>query len=267
MRYNRDVSEVTELKLYYIGTGAADWTKENGARDGVTRRFTATLVNDDLMIDLAWTTPLSYFERDSVCAGVKYIIYTHSHNDHYDRDILLALLDTRALTVLCHADFAARLPAHGNLTVIPLEPGEEVAVGRYKILPLRANHRVASHPSEQPLHYVIASEGKKIFWGADGAWLYCDTWQALLKQAPFDRMVLDGTLGEGEGDWRIFEHNNLPMIRLMQATIVKKGMLGEAGQLWIAHLSRDAHESPVTLPTTLEKEQIFVANDDIKDEF
>lgn len=255
------------MKLYYIGTGAADWTRESGAKDGVMRKFTANLINHDLMIDLAPTTPLSLFDEGGLCEAVRYIVYTHSHNDHYDAGVLLTLLEKKQLTVLCHKVFASRLPSHPNLEVMSLESENEVSLGEYTILPLRANHRVTRYPEEQPLHYVISCEGKKLFWGADGAWLYCDTWQALRKQAPFDRIVLDGTLGEGEGDYRIFEHNNLPMVRLMRDTFTRLNLLKDGGQLWLTHLSRDAHISPISLARALREENIYVANDDMKDEF
>ena len=255
------------MKLYYIGTGAADWTQEAGARDGISRRFSCAVLDDLLSIDLAPTTPREYFAPSSPLGQVQYVLYTHSHNDHYDKDTLLALCKTRAVTVICDPDFGMRLPSHENLTHISATPLQEVKIGDYTILPLRANHRVSQHPQEQPLHFIISKDGNNLFWGADGAWLYCDTWQALLKKGPFDRLILDGTLGEGIGDWRIFEHNNLPMIRLMCATMRHKKVIKPTGQVWLTHLSRDAHESPVTLPATLEQEDLHVAYDNLEDSF
>ncbi|MBO5788530.1 MAG: MBL fold metallo-hydrolase, partial [Clostridia bacterium] len=138
------------MKLYYIGTGAADWTELAGPRDGIMRRFSAAILDEQLLIDLAPATPMSYFEKGGVGEEVTYVLYTHSHNDHYGSGALLNLCEKGKVTVLCH--FTARLPEHPNLTSIQAKVGEEVHLGKYSVTPVRANHRVASHPEEQAMH-------------------------------------------------------------------------------------------------------------------
>ncbi len=255
------------MKLTYIGTGAADWTKASGARDGITRRFTCTLVDRELLIDLAPTTPASMFVEGGVLGRVTDILYTHSHDDHYDSDTLLSFAAHHPVRVWVDSDFADRIPHAAGVEVHSLTPLVPVTIGCYTVTPLRANHRLGAYPREQALHYIISDGEKKIFWGADGAWLLTDTWHAIRANKPYDRMVLDGTLGEVTGDPRVFEHNSLPMIREMAASFHEAGCLKQTGQIWLTHLARDAHESPATLPATLAKDNLFVAFDDREDHF
>ncbi len=253
------------MKLTYIGTGAADWTQSAGARDGVSRRFTCTMVDEDLLIDLAPTTPVALF--DGMFSAVTDILYTHSHDDHYDHKTLAAFAARHPVRVWADADFAARIPGTEGVEVHQLSAGVTVTVGKYTLTPLRANHRISAHPAEQALHYILSDGSRRIFWGADGAWLPTDTWYALRAARPYDRMILDGTLGEAHGDGRIFEHNSLPMIRLMCETFRESGCLTPTGQIWLTHLSRDSHESPREMARHLAQENLYVAEDNLEDKF
>lgn len=256
------------MRLYYIGTGAADWAKTAGEKDGVTRRFTATLLDTRVLIDLAPTTPLSLFNAGGKCAGVTDILYTHSHDDHFDALTLLTLAEAgHDLHIHGTPQLLALVPTHPRLHLHPLTVGEEYRIAGYRVLPLRANHLVRHNPGEQPLHYIVSDGERRFFWGADGAWLYSDTWHALMKNKPYDRMILDGTLGEALGDTRIFEHNNLRMMREMKAVFEESKLYEPNGQLWLTHLSRDAHVSPRLLADEMKKENIHVTFDDMEDAF
>ncbi len=255
------------MKLLYIGTGAADWTETAGAREGVTRRFTCTLLDETLLIDLAPTTPRELFEDGAILGGVTDILYTHSHDDHFDRDTLASLAAHRRVRVWADAHFAARLVNIDGVEIHSLTAGTEVAVGSYTVLPLRANHRVSAYPEEQALHYIITDGVRRIFWGADGSWLLTDTWAIMRRHKPYDRIILDGTLGEARGDYRVFEHNSLPMVRLMTETFRKEGCLASDGEVWLTHLSRDSHENPNLMERHLAEEGFVVAKDNLEDIF
>ncbi len=254
------------MKLLYIGTGAADWTEKAGARDGVTRRFSCALVDETLLIDLAPTTPASLF-TDGALATVTDILYTHSHDDHYDEATLACFAAAHPVRVWASSDFASRIPALDGVEVHALAVGVPVAIGKYTVTPLRANHRVNAHPDEQALHYVIEDGTRRIFWGADGSWLPTDTWASLRRKCPYDRIILDGTLGEARGDRRIFEHNSLPMIRLMVEAMRDAGCIAEDGEVWLTHLSRESHESPREMENHLLAEDLHVAKDHLEDQF
>jgi hypothetical protein len=133
-------------------------------------------------------------------------------------------------------------------------------------VPLKANHYVVNL-GEQPLHYIIEKGEKRLFWGADGAWLCSESWRILKAHAPYQRFVLDGTLGDVTADPRVFEHNDLGMIRKMAAVFREEKMLSPDGQIWLTHLSRDAHVSPRILSEELRSEGFSVATDETEDCF
>ena len=120
---------------------------------------------------------------------------------------------------------------------------------------------------ENALHYVIEADGRKIFWGADGAWFLCKTWASMRRMKPYDRVVLDCTLGDNDDDNRIFEHNNLTMVGNIRKNLISQQMLTEGGQVWLTHLSRDEHIDPMNLGVELNRRGFYMALDDLEDEF
>jgi len=97
-----------------------------------------------------------------------------------------------------------------------------------------ANHRTAN----LPMHLVIESkaDGKRIFYGCDGAWLFYDTYRALMSVGHFDMMIFDCTIGDIHGDYRIFEHNNVAMISEMRDLFQKI-----CPRFTASHLARTLH--------------------------
>ena len=60
---------------------------------------------------------------------------------------------------------------------------------------------------------------------------------ALRAQAPFDALVIDATIGDGhDGDYRVFEHNSLPMVRMMVESLRANGQMKAAGQVYLCLL-------------------------------
>ena len=55
-------------------------------------------------------------------------------------------------------------------------------------------------------------------------------------------MVFDATIGDcAPGDFRIFEHNSIDMVRLMTATMLKTGRLRENAPVYLTHMARTLH--------------------------
>lgn len=252
------------MRITYLGTGADDWLPGEVSTAGEYRRRTAATVDGVLQIDLAATTPLEGLGE------VREVLYTHSHRDHFDAETLRTLAVGRELTVYLATDFARRLAAcmPENVHAVGLAPGNTVVTPLgYRVTALRANHVVGDHPAEQPLHYIIEKDGRRLYWGTDGAWIAPDAWDALRAARPFDRMILDGTLGDGIGDTRIFTHNNLRMVRELAATFRRAGLLKPNGQIYMTHVSRDSQYPTEELDARLAADGIRAAHDDEEDEF
>ena len=65
-----------------------------------------------------------------------------------------------------------------------------------------------------------AFTGTELQKGLDGAWFLRPSWAEMLTHK-FDLMVFDCTVGDSD-DWRLFEHNTIPMLRKMIAEIKER---------------------------------------------
>lgn len=226
------------MKIHFLGTGAADWdiNHPNTTRD--FRRFSSILVDDCLLVDPGPCVRefMDSFGRPDLLDGCTHVINTHRHSDHYNQ----AMVDS--------------LPAG---LFHPITAGETFETESHIISAYAAHHGTVT----DAVHFVIESkaDGKRFFYGCDGAWLYYETAWALLKQK-FDLMVFDCTIGDISGDYRIFEHNNVAMVAEMKATFQSRGC---CDNFMVSHLARTLH--PVTHEETaavLAKHNIDVAWDD-----
>ena len=220
------------MKITFLGTGAADWPLEKPKGTAEFRRFSSALVDDSLLIDPGPQVmdALAEFQIDP--GKIRYIINTHRHSDHFSKTSVQAL-----------ADNGARF--------YPLENGESKTLGKYTVHAYKGNHGTCA----ETVHYIIHDGKNCIFYGLDGAWLLYDEIQAIKQYKP-DIAILDGTVGEIDGDYRIFEHNNLQMVREMQ-----KALSPYVGKFVISHLARTLHTDHSTLCKLMSKDNITVAFD------
>ena len=213
------------MKIKYFGTAASEGvpaifcncdvcrrSREAGGRN--IRSRSQALIDDSILVD---------FNADSVMHYQKYLydwnkidtcLVTHSHSDHlYAEDILIARRDYTHgnETVLnYYADRAsydiiertmkgAGERAHMDevAKVHLIVPGEAFDVGKYHILPLRANHAADS----DPVIYAISDGEKKLLYGNDSGWFFDETWEGLKEFGKFDLVSLDCTAALLTG-WR-----------------------------------------------------------------
>lgn len=231
------------MKLQFLGTGAADW-KGPDAR-GEYRRFTSTLIDGGLLIDVTGTVHDQIPDR----SAVHDVFFTHSHADHFSLEALLQLAPCR---VYAHKSWAHAIAGKG-LEVTALECGVPVTLADGTVmLPMPSNHSTA-RADETTLHYLIERGGKRLLYATDGAWLLNDE-HRLIGKTVLDAAVFDATIGDGfEGDYRIFEHNSIDMVRLMVQTLRKTGRLRESAPVFLTHMARTLHADQRTVESRLEK--------------
>lgn len=250
------------MKLLFIGTGAADWVLKERKEGEFFRRLTAVKINDDLMIDCSPDTADFAESRAKDLEGVKNIIITHTHSDHYSPDTIRALFGNK---VRVWAEKAAEKMIIRDLPELPestLEMFAENRVGEYGVIPVPSGHSVAD-AEQTPVNFIISYRDKKIFWGCDGAWLPNRSWHEI-KKHKYDLFVLDGTLGNAYGDYRIFEHNNLAMVHEIAGVIRSSQLLKDGGKIMISHMSRYSHEEHDKLQKQLDKDGILAAYDELE---
>ncbi len=219
------------MKLRFLGTGAADWSPKK-PDVGEHRWLSSALINDDLLIDLGPSVPDAIEKYNVDVKKIKYVLNTHRHGDHFNEETLKMLQDAGAELV----DFSA---------------GDVKIIGKYEIKALPANH-----PTCNPtVHYIIDDGQKRIFYGLDGAWLLMPEVDAI-KEKHVDLAVLDATIGNRPGDYRIFEHNNLKMVVEMKKTLSEY-----IDRFVISHMARTLHDSHEKLSAEMQKENIETAFD------
>lgn len=223
------------MKLLFLGTGAADWPLKK--KEGMTefRRLSSLLIDDVLLIDPGPQVleALSEYGKDAV--DIKYIINTHKHSDHFNAETL-ETLEKKGAEFFSFID------------------GEEKTIGAYTVRAYSGNHSTC----KGTVHFIISDGERTLFYGLDGAWLLFDEVQAIKKYTP-DLAVLDATIGFVDGDYRVFEHNNLNMIIEM-----KKSLDKYVGKFCISHMARTLHTDHKRLSEAMDKYNVLTAYDGLE---
>ncbi|MBT3344070.1 MAG: MBL fold metallo-hydrolase [Gemmatimonadetes bacterium] len=257
------------MRILFLGTGAADWPRTyeatlEQATSGAVRGTSAVLVNENMLIDCGPTVPdaLALFGVD--VSRITDMLITHTHGDHLDAEAMSRLLAARGqaepLRIRVESASLARLQELEleGVEIHVLEPGQIFEVQGLTVTALAANHVVDA--PQQPLHYLLESQGRRVMYATDGAWLLKQTWLALREQ-PLDGLIWDATNGETEGDWRIFEHNSVDMIRLMMQTLRREEIVTDQTRVWLTHMARTLCAPHQQMSERLRPEGLVPAHD------
>ena len=248
------------MKLTFLGTGAADVMREVfedcafGWGEKSIRRYSSTLLDDKVLFDCSIFTlgGLALCSKDQ--SQIEHLLITHVHSDHVNFDAVQALAKTTKKPLNVWFLEGANPPELENVIFHPLKDREKMQVGEYLVTALKANHEAF------PAHYEVEKDGKKIFYGLDGAWLLHDTYYAM-KNARYDAMILDATVGDYDGDYRMAEHNSIPMIRSMEKSFKVFGIVKDETKIILSHLARTLHKSHSETEELVKNDGYIVAFD------
>lgn len=223
------------MKILFLGTGAADWPNEKTEGMSEFRRLSSALIDGCLLIDPGPQVLDALTEYKTDLSKVKYIINTHRHSDHFCAETLRRLEESGA-------------------SFIDLKQGDIKHIGEYTVRAYSGNHATC----ENTVHFIIDNGKNSLFYGLDGAWLLYDEVQAIKKYKP-SLAVLDATIGDIEGDYRIFEHNNLAMVLEMKKTLNKY-----VGSFCISHMAMTLHTAHKALSEKMAEHNVIVAYDGLE---
>jgi phosphoribosyl 1,2-cyclic phosphate phosphodiesterase len=229
------------MKLQLLGTGAADWAGYTPQNNDL-RGFAFGLLDEKVLIDCGPTALLAFSHYGIDFEKITDILLTHSHIDHFDIESLRFLVNKRvSKTPIClRGPIEAIKQAKtltGKISLCPLSPGDEFAIDTLKVTALEANH-TTHFPTEKALHYFFeTAQNQTLLYATDGAWFLKPTWQFLRKHK-IDLIVWDFTIGDTSGNWRIFEHNSLDMIKVMTETFREDGVFSDETQIVLSHMAR-----------------------------
>lgn len=250
------------MEILFLGTCACDYspllqTAYKDVFDKNARRSSSALLNGRYLLDCGDHCLEELRIANIPLAQITDIFVTHFHRDHYNVEWIkqIAKAGDRTLRVWVRGD--AKVIELSNVEWKLMEKGVEYTVDEnVTVKGLLANH----NESVFPQHILLETEGKRIFYALDGAWFLHETYYAL-NNANLDVLVLDCTCGDYEGDYRIGEHNSIPMIRLMLPSLKKWGVITEKTQVYVSHLAPSLHKSHEETVEILQKDGVFVAYD------
>lgn len=233
-----------KIKIQFLGTCACDYSPklENEFKkkfDFDARRSSALLVEDTILIDCGEHTLNSLDILGIDYNQITDILITHTHDDHFNEKHIEKIAKNRHVPLRLWLREDAEISDISNTELIKMKPFEkyELSNGLF-VSPLISNH----DPKAFPQHFLLEKDDKKIFYGCDGAWFLTDTYN-YLNNKNLDLMILDATVGDYEGDYRMSEHNSIPMIRLMLPSLKNNHTINEKTKIVLSHIAPSLHKS------------------------
>ncbi|MBQ3869841.1 MAG: hypothetical protein II777_04770 [Clostridia bacterium] len=224
--------------IHFLGTGAADYSPLLGTdfKDGFdknARRSTAVLLDNKYLFDCGEHALDSIRIANVNKEEIKFIFISHLHGDHYNPDRIAKIAANQSEPVKLYVREDAELPYIPNVKIMRMKNFVRYAVDQdMAVTGLPANH----DERVKPRHFLIEYKGKKMFYGLDGGWMLNGTYN-YLRNSGLDLMILDATCGDYEGDFRMAEHNSIPMIRLMLPSLKTVGIVGDHTRIVLSHIA------------------------------
>ena len=258
------------LKITFLGTAAANAFPEAFCRcknceqarrlgGASLRKRSSVLVNEDLLIDLGPDIMAAAQMHAVSLSNVCYCIQTHPHADHLDLSHLLSrspgygtvgapclhfyasqeTLERAAQTFIRDLAGESLLSAdtqkYLNLQMHAIEAYQPVTFGRYRVTAFPANHARGMGA----MLYAVEADGQCIFYGADTASLFEQTWQAFHGlNMRFDMAMLDHTYGPDQpGGDHLSAHQVIEHVARMR----KEGVLAPDGRAFATHIAHEGN--------------------------
>ena len=239
-----NTKNTSTFDLLFLGTSACEFgerlkTDLKDRFDKNVRRSSALLVNSSYLIDCGVHTIESLCISATPTESISNVFITHFHKDHYNREHIAAIAKSRTEPLRLWVRSDAEIEDIENVEIIRMTPFEKYDVdGELYITGLPANH----DPNAFPQHFILERNGKKMFYGCDGGW-FLNRSYLFLKNAKLSLAVLDCTTGDYLGDFRMGEHNSIPMIRLMLPSLKTIKAIDDETKIFLSHLAPSLHKS------------------------
>lgn len=231
------------FEFTFLGTCAADFNtellnteyKDKFGKDA--RRASCALFGGRYMIDCGPHAIDALRIAGVALSDITDIFMTHLHSDHFNPQNVQMIANAKKEKLRLWVREDANTPTFENVEIVrmPIENTLTISDG-FTVTGLEANHD--RHCAPQWL--LFDKEGKKFLYALDGAW-FVNTTYYYLRNTKLALLVLDATCGDYEGDYRIGEHNTIPMIRVMLPSLKTWGVTDENTEIYLSHLARTLH--------------------------
>ncbi len=261
------------MKITFLGTGAADTPmmlpqQYQHSFSTEIRRNSCALVQDWLLIDCGPHALDSLELLHADLFKITDLCVTHTHGDHIAPVAVAKLAAGRKapFRIWCDAGAVPVFSEIPNADIHPLRAGQAVSIADCSVIPLSANHLV-ENSAEQPLHYLLEYQGKRMFYGCDGAWLRADSFLILQQDRPLDLMVFDATVGREDEGIRLGSHNSLAMLQLLLPLLHRCGIANEQTKAVLSHMAISLHQPYDCIVKEMEPKGFTVAYDGLEISF
>ena len=223
-----------EFKFTFLGTSAYDYSEKlktefQNSFDYDARRAAAGLLNGQYLIDCGFHCEESLRIAKVDTSKISDIFITHLHDDHCNFEFIEKVAKEKVAPLNVWVRHDAEVPKLANINWKRMAKKERYHLSDgTTIVGLYANH----DESTWPQHLLFEKSGKRFLYACDGAWFLYDTYYAL-KDMKLSLLVLDCTCGDYEGEWRMAEHNSIPMIRLMLPSLKNWGTISDETEIYI----------------------------------
>ena len=248
------------MEFIFLGTGAADFPFPfpEDRFDDNARRSSSVLFCGNTLFDCGIHTLKSLEILKKPLNEIENIFISHTHMDHFSIENIakIAKSRTKPLNLYVNKGATANFETPKNVNLTEMVPFTKYELEDFAITGLPANHDSKSFPQ----HFVCEKDSKKFFYGLDGGWLLHESYY-FLKDKKLDLMILDSTSGDYEGDYRMGEHNSIPMIRLMLASFKTFKVIDENSKIVLSHIAPSLHKPHSETTEIAEKFGAIVAFD------
>lgn len=253
---------MSTFELLFLGTCACDFSPKlktdfKDSFDFDARRASSVLVNENILIDCGPHCADSLRIARSDASKITDIFISHTHGDHLDVHSIEKIVSQAHSRVRLWAREDAELPMLDSVDVVRMKSFTSYSLADgITVTGMPANH----DPDAFPQHFVLEKNGKRIFYGCDGAWLLTSVCN-YLRGAGLSLMIMDATCGDYTGDFRAFEHNSIPMIRLILPSLKKLGIVNGETQILLSHIAPSLHKPHRDIAESVREDGLTVAYD------
>jgi phosphoribosyl 1,2-cyclic phosphate phosphodiesterase len=244
------------MKILFLGTAASEgWpalfckcdaclkAKRLGGKNIRTR--SSCIIDDVYMVDFPPDTYMHVLTNKLELDKVEHLLITHSHEDHYYPQDIMNRKEPYAYIDPMHT-----LSIYGNSAVKEgfdaanyeedvkkvfafkeIQPFAQFEAGKALVTPLPAAH----NPGEQCFVFLIAINGKTLFYGHDSGYYPDQTWD-FLKNIHIDAAIFDCTYGPQDNP---HGHMGFPVVLRAKDRLAEQGCISEKTTLIITHFSHN----------------------------
>jgi len=167
---------------------------------------TTTLINDDLLLDCGPDLSAATQRFGARLSRLETLLVTHAHTDHLLTSNLawreprfcptpvtpLRIFGPGPVTRALRRDHHwPALIKKGNLSLETVRAGQSWRSSQYQITALPATH----NGDQAALLYIVSDGTRKLFYATDSGPLSERAWRIVAREAPFDAVLMEETMG------------------------------------------------------------------------